>query len=800
MTTVRKAVEKEDWQGLWHQAEKWGKGVAYAVAGFLLSEVSAYSLTLSPGIALTAAAPGGGALPAAAGTALGILLMGEGARRVQGLAVLCGTAAVKWVLRRWSRNRDAPYPMAAALFCLQGISALALMAGTGFSWNGAAIFGSETLLAALAVPVFYNALTALRRGVGEYLPSRPLLACLGFTGGALLLSVAPWNVWGTHPARMLAGFAVLGAAFLGEQTLGGIVGIAVGLALNAGGAPGTLALFWPAAGICCAMARQNRWISAGAICLLGAAFGLLDGTGEGAALLVETGLAAAVFLLIPEKPLARLRVRLIAPELTHWQGGYSTVPAQLRAAAAALQRVSAGVTRVSDGMAALTPTARELILLRARERVCGECPLMGQCGCPERGDLDSALRRLQQTGILTRRDFRPGFAEECPCAERLSEALISLWEDAGSDTLTAARRDRCREMACSLFTTVSRFLGEVSLHVADGERVLTENERIAADTLARLGAQVVHLRCTEPVDGAVTLQITAVLPRRLSPGKTARLLGEALGMTLTVDGVTETERGTCLLLRRKPLFSLRLGTASSAADNGKFCGDYCDYFSTGAEAYALLSDGMGTGARAAVDAALTVDTFSRLIKAGTDPDTALDITNTALNVRSGEEAIATLDAARVNLYTGEVTFLKAGAAVGFCTVGGRVRQVEICSLPLGILSPVSFKERRVVLKQNDTLLLMSDGVTEQGSKWIEDALRENPCPENMGELARQILKSAGERHRGRRDDMTVVAASLVSCEENQTEGRFAKEKAARARPVSLHALRRRVETSRSAGE
>lgn len=792
MAITRRAVKGENTGALWNQLEGIARRAAYAVAGFVLADVQAYALSLSLGASLTAAATGNDALLAGAGAACGILLMRSGARRIQALAVLAGTGAVKWVLSRWSRGRDAPLPMGAALFCVQVISAAALMAGSGFSWDGAVIYGSEAVIGTLAVPVFANALSALRRGVGAYLPSRPLLACLGFSGGTLLLAVAPWNVMGFHPARAAASLGVLAGAYLGEQTLGGIIGIAVGTALNAGGASGTLALFWPLLGVCCAMARQNRPLSVACACLLSAAFGLLDGNAEGAALLVETAAAAVLFLLIPEKSLARFRVKMIAPELTHWQGGYSNAPASLRAAAAALQRVSAGVTRVSDGMAAVTPTAEELILLRTRERVCGDCPLMGRCSCPERGDLAAALHRLQQNGAVTPQDLRRRFAEECPCAARLCEALISLWEDAGSFSATVANRDRCREMACGLFTSVSRFLGDVSLNIADGERVLTENERIAADTLARLGVEPVHLSCTEPVEGAVTLRLTAAMPRRLSPGKTAKVLGEALGIEFTVDGITETDRGTCLLLRRKARYALRLGSASAAAENGKFCGDYCDYFSNGSEAYALLSDGMGTGARAAVDAALTVDTFSRLIKAGISPDIALDITNTALNVRSGEEAIATLDAVRVNLYTGEVAFMKAGAAVGFYTEGGKVRELEICSLPLGILSPAAFKEHRVVLSEHDTLFMMSDGVTEQGTKWITDALRDNPEAENMGELAEIILENAKRRHRGRQDDMTVLAAALVSNEEPQHTGRLAAEKALRERRVSLPFRRRRV--------
>ena len=61
---------------------------------------------------------------------------------------------------------------------------------------------------------------------------------------------------------------------------------------------------------------------------------------------------------------------------------------------------------------------------------------------------------------------------------------------------------------------------------------------------------------------------------------------------------------------------------------------------------------MGTGGRAAVDAAMASGLFSKLVKSGLGFDTALRIVNSALLAKSEEESFATLDLACFDFYTG----------------------------------------------------------------------------------------------------------------------------------------------------
>ena len=57
----------------------------------------------------------------------------------------------------------------------------------------------------------------------------------------------------------------------------------------------------------------------------------------------------------------------------------------------------------------------------------------------------------------------------------------------------------------------------------------------------------------------------------------------------------------------------------------------------------ILSDGMGTGPRAALDSAMASGLMARLVKAGFGFQSALRLVNSSLLLKSRDESLATLD-------------------------------------------------------------------------------------------------------------------------------------------------------------
>ena len=124
--------------------------------------------------------------------------------------------------------------------------------------------------------------------------------------------------------------------------------------------------------------------------------------------------------------------------------------------------------------------------------------------------------------------------------------------------------------------------------------------------------------------------------------------------------------------------------------------------------------------------------------------------------------MATLDIAIINLFTGELELLKAGAGVSLLYSKGRISRLDESSLPLGILHELTFAQTNDRLVDGDVLLLMSDGVSNDGVEWVEELLRNYDIPTGgMQGLAQLIVNTAHDRQTDEKgDDVTVIALSV----------------------------------------
>jgi stage II sporulation protein E len=153
--------------------------------------------------------------------------------------------------------------------------------------------------------------------------------------------------------------------------------------------------------------------------------------------------------------------------------------------------------------------------------------------------------------------------------------------------------------------------------------------------------------------------------------------------------------------------------------------------------------------------------MEKLLSGGFSFESAVKFVNSSLIIKSTDESMATMDGLSVNLYTGEATFYKAGAAISFIRSDREVFVVEESSLPLGILREVSFAHTDTLLRPGDIVLLVSDGITAGDCGWINDELL-SWSTNNMDDLACHIVELAAlrqDRYTG--DDLTAVAVKLV---------------------------------------
>lgn len=246
----------------------------------------------------------------------------------------------------------------------------------------------------------------------------------------------------------------------------------------------------------------------------------------------------------------------------------------------------------------------------------------------------------------------------------------------------------------------------------------------------------------------------------LSNPKLKNEIGKICNRYFETGRITNFKNDTMLAFTERPCYKLDVGFAQHSAE-GKLCGDSVKIINDNkGHSILIISDGMGKGSRAALDGAMGAGLLSRLLNAGFGFDSSLKIINSALLVKSNDESLATLDIANIDLFTGKCEIFKAGAPASFIIKGNSLTKCELTSMPAGILRGIEFAKRTAVLSLGDSIILLSDGITDLGEDWLRQAFKQvqNLSPQ---ECAQEILDMAIECSDKRTmDDMSIIYARL----------------------------------------
>ena len=243
----------------------------------------------------------------------------------------------------------------------------------------------------------------------------------------------------------------------------------------------------------------------------------------------------------------------------------------------------------------------------------------------------------------------------------------------------------------------------------------------------------------------------------------AQCAGECLGCTFGVESADNAVDLLEIRLAQRRRYSMECAGAQHCCGGESLCGDSYEFFEDGrSSGYMLLSDGMGSGGRAAVEGALTCELFKRLLGGGFDFDSAVRIVNSALMIKSEDETLSTADCLGVNLYNGRAVINKAGAAQSYHIRDGFVTRIDLPSLPLGILCDADTAQYTFTAEEGDLIVMISDGVPTDDSLWFEALLKgyDGRPPEDF---AGCLLQEAVSRRPEEEDDDITVTVGRIVC-------------------------------------
>ncbi|MCL1924649.1 MAG: SpoIIE family protein phosphatase [Defluviitaleaceae bacterium] len=235
-------------------------------------------------------------------------------------------------------------------------------------------------------------------------------------------------------------------------------------------------------------------------------------------------------------------------------------------------------------------------------------------------------------------------------------------------------------------------------------------------------------------------------------------VSKILGRKMIKDDIFNL-RGMKLI--EKPNLRIQTGYSQKTKEDSEENGDSYSFMLTrGNYAISMLADGMGSGKKAKEESLKTLELLEQFIKAGFDKEIAIRMINSALMQNSEEDIFATIDICQIDLYTGLTEFIKLGSATTYIIREDSVFAIKNKALPIGIINEIDIEISRKRLKEGDKILMMTDGVTENGNaereKEILELLAQSKELKHPKQLADFIMKNLSTTEV--EDDMTILVS------------------------------------------
>nr|WP_316624357.1 SpoIIE family protein phosphatase [uncultured Ruminococcus sp.] len=745
--------------------------ISYFLAGIVISRGATLG-QLSPfGASFTAAVPFSYLPAGMLGAALSYLFSSP-LSSFRYIAVVISIGAIRWVfheIKKLSQSRLYPAAVAFIPIFATGI-ALTFSAKSELTEVYECVI--ESLIAA-AGAYFMSRTVSLfesRRLLSGF--SQQELSCLSMTGCIMLLSLSKVAVGAVSVGRLLAVLLIMAFARYGYVKGGSIAGIATGTVFALGDKSWLFlaagyALSGLTGGLLAPMGKAAVVFSV-LICCAMFAFAAPDRSML-LSVTLESLIAGGVFLLIP-KDAGNFMTAVFGDESAGVSGDAvrRNVTMRLEHCSKALDNVSSCVNAVSDRLSKLYEPGADWVSERASDITCGSCGLRVYCWEKQRDMTLDDFRRLgdvlKERGFVKEGDVEDAFLKRCCKSAELARSVNSSYREYLS--LEAARRrvGQVRSVVAGQFAGLSDILHDLSEEFGSVEGYDTTCAQRVIEALSAVGLTAVDCSCRTSCVGGMTVELELAIGRKtaLSQAQLSHEVSRACGRYFEAPEISfEGDRARAVMCEL-PLYDLEIGSAQHICDDGTLCGDCLNYFSNGSgSTVAMLSDGMGSGGRAAVDSNMAVSIMSKLCRAGLSYDCSLAVVNSSLMIKSEEESLATLDVADFNCFTGTVGLMKAGACTTYIRRNSNILKKDMPSLPLGILNEARFSKEDVTLSKDDWIVLVSDGVMIGSPDWIERLILSwhNGSAE---ELAAQIVDEAAKRRKNDRDDdITAIAMRVV---------------------------------------
>ena len=405
---------------------------------------------------------------------------------------------------------------------------------------------------------------------------------------------------------------------------------------------------------------------------------------------------------------------------------------------------------------------------QVRRQNCTNCPRKKDCsrfGSSITDSIKNLLCFSYERGKASLIDVSPVLTSNCtklPILLNNINMLVNQYKDQrrSTENLNSGRRLLSEQMT-GISDVVFALANEMSVMVSFD----TEMEANIREQLMYAG-----IMCSEVIlyqQGNEICRLTLVIKTRdVANPRLLSVLGKVIGVKMEIDCVTAGQKPTFSVVNCKNIsaFDIVFGVAAMPKTIGQKSGDTHSVLKLGNDKILLsLCDGMGSGEGANNTSTLALNMLESFYRAGFDSNLILRSANQLLSLNC-EENFSAVDICVVDLHTGTCEMIKVGSPSSFIKSGAEVRELESGALPLGILEELRPSIRSIILKDNDMVVLTTDGVVDSFGS-VEEMKNSiaSMDTQNPQEVANRLLDAALKNyHSCPKDDMTVLVCKIFT--------------------------------------
>lgn len=580
--------------------------------------------------------------------------------------------------------------------------------------------------------VFKNAFDVLESPKKRYSLANEEVLSIAIACALAVGGLGGWTIFGVSPKNVLCMVIILIFSYKTGAGNGAAIGVIVGtlISISSNSSPVIIASY-AFCGLLSGILKKLGKLG----CCLGVLMGnailtfYTNGSTEVLVYMYEIVISILVFMLIPGKVMdlvvSKFEKTLSAKDE---KKGYSTrikdiTVERLNKFSYAFSEMAKTFDEISETRTITEKHDITAIFDRVADKVCKDCSLCTYCWeqnfCNTYQVMFKIVEKLDTKGWIEQEDIPGYFMERCERVDDFVKAVNNVFEVFKVDMVWRNRVGESRGLVSQQLRSMSKIISNLASELNTDIRFKDDIENQIMLKLSMAGIRNADAIVYENKLGKyeVTLSYKGCGGKRSCIGSVEKAVSDIIGRRMLKDSSEcglNSKTGVCTIkLVEEETFKVITGVSRIAKNEKEVSGDNYTFLNTGDGKYiSALSDGMGTGHKACVQSKATINLIEQFMESGFDKDTTVKLINSILVLRSNDDCFATIDLSVIDLYEGEVEFVKVGAAPTFIKRSDCVEIIRTASLPAGILSDIEIELIHKKVGNGDFMIMLSDGVID----------------------------------------------------------------------------------------